>query len=71
MIHLYKAKVLSYAEYRTAAIYHASVPLLQHVDRVQESFLEGRGIDAISAAVVFSFAPLSLIRGLAMLGLIR
>ena len=71
MLHLYKAKVLSYAEYRTAAIYHASGTLLQQVDRVQESFLEDVGIDAISAFLVFNLAPLSLRRNIAMLGLIH
>ena len=48
MIHLYKAKVLSYAEYRTAAIYQASVSPLQQVGHVSESFLEDVGIDAIT-----------------------
>ena len=69
MIHLYKPKVLLYAEYRTVAIYHASVSLLHQVDRVQESFLEDVGIDAISAFLVFNLAPLSLRRDIAMLGL--
>ena len=60
MLHLYKAKVLSYVEYRTAAIYHASVSLLQKVDHVQESFLEDIGIDAINALLYFNLAPTSL-----------
>ena len=71
MLHLYKAKVLSYVEYRTAAIYHASVSLLQKVDHVQESFLEDIGIDAINALLYFNLAPLSLRRDIAMLGLIH
>ena len=71
MIHLYKAKVLSYAEYRTAAIYHASESLLQKVDHVQESFFEDIGIDAINALLYFNLAPLSLRRDIAMLGLIH
>ena len=46
MIHMYKNGVLSYTECRAAAIYHASVPLLQQVENVQESVLEDIGIDA-------------------------
>ena len=49
MIHLYKAEVLSFAEYQTVAIYHASISSLQQVDRVQASFLEDAGINAINA----------------------
>ena len=71
MIHLYKANVLSYAEYRTAAIYHASASLLKQMDRVQASFLEDVGIDAINALLVVNLAPLSLRRDIAMLGLIH
>ena len=67
MIHLYKATVPSYAEYRTAAIHHASVSLLQQVDRVQESFFEDFGIDDISTAEVFKLVLLSLRRCIAML----
>ena len=70
MIHLCRANVLSYAEYRTAAIY-ASVSLLKQVGRVQERFLEDVGIDAINALLVVSLAPLSLRRDIAMLGLIH
>ena len=71
MLHLYKAKVLSYAENRTAAIYHASVSLLHQVDLVQDSFLQYVGVDAINAALVFNLAPLSLRQDVARLGLIH
>ena len=71
MLHLYKSKVLSYAEYRTAAIYHASASLLQQVDHVQERFLADVGVDIVNAFLIFNLAPLSLRRDIAMLGLIR
>ena len=71
MIHLYKTKVLSCAEYRTAAIDHACVTLLQQLDRVQESLPRDVGIDAINAAFMFDFACFSLRRDIAMLSLIR
>ena len=45
--------------------------LLQRVGRVQESFLEDSGIDAINALLVFNLSPLSLRRAIAMLSLIR
>ena len=70
-IQLYKSKVLSYCECRTAAIYHACASLLQHVDRVQESFLKEIGIDDVTAFSVFNLAPLQLRRDIAMLGLIH
>ena len=71
MIHLYNAKVLSYCEYRNAAIYHACTSLLQIVDRVQESFLEEINIDEVTAVCDINFAPLALRRDIAMLGLIH
>ena len=71
MMNLYKAKVLSYAEYRTAAIYHSSVSSLEAVDQVQRSFLKDIGVDELSAFMSFNLAPLSLRRDIAMLGLIH
>ena len=70
-IQLYKSKVLSYCEYRTAAIYHACTSLLQIVDRVQERFLEEIGIDDVTAFCDFNLAPLALRRDIAMLGLVH
>ena len=71
MMNLYKAKVLSYAEYRTAAIYHASVSALETIDKVQRSFLVDIGVDETSALLEFNLAPLGLRRDIAMLGLIH
>ena len=71
IMNLYKAKVLSYAEYRTAAIYHSSVSSLEAVDQVQRSFLKDIGVDELSAFMSFNLAPLSLRRDIAMLCLIH
>ena len=70
MMNLYKSKVLSYAEYRTSAIYHACASSLEAIDRVQGRFLEELGVDKWHAFMVFNLAPLSLRRGIALLGLI-
>ena len=58
MMNLCEAKVLSYAEYRTAAIYHASVSALETIDKVQRSFLADIGVDETSALLDFNLAPL-------------
>ena len=71
IINLYKAKVLSYAEYRTAAVYHACVSLLDKIDNVQRSFLNDIGINELTAFMDFNLAPLNLRRDIAMLGLIH
>lgn len=77
MMNLYKAKVLSYTEYRTAAIYiyiyiyHSNVSSLEAVDQVQRSFLKDIGVSELSAFMFFNLAPLRLRRDTAMLGLIH
>ena len=71
MMNLYKAKVLSYAESRTAAIYHDSVSALETIDKVQRSFLVDIGVDEISALLEFNLATLGLRRDIAMFGLIH
>ncbi len=71
MMNVFKSKVLSYAEYRTSAIYHACVSSLEAIDRVQGRFLEELGVDKWHAFMVFNLAPLSLRRDIAMLGLIH
>ena len=70
MINLYTAKVLSYAEYRTAAIYHSCVSSLEVVDRIQRGFLKKIGVDEFTAVMSFNLAPLCLRRDIAM-GLIH
>ena len=71
MINLYKSKVLSYAECRTAGVYHACASTLEGIDRVQSSFLRDIGVGELSAFMEFNLVPLSLRRDIAMLGLIH
>ena len=54
---LYKAHLLSFLEYRTAAIYHAKRESLQHLDRVQDNFLSKIGIEDTTALFDFNLAP--------------
>ena len=49
MIILYKSHMLSYLEYRTPAIYHATRSILQRLDAVQDRFLKDAGVDEITA----------------------
>ena len=67
IINLYKADVLSYAEYPAAAVYHACVSLRDAVDQVQRSFSNYVGVDDLSAFIDFNLAPLNLRRDIAML----
>ena len=71
MIILYKSHVLSFIEYRTAAIYHARRDVLVRLDRVQEKFLEDVGISSQDALLHFNLAPLASRRDMAMLGMIH
>ena len=71
LVHLYKAKVLSYAEYRTSAIYHACYSTLAKIDKVQTDFLDEIGVSDEDSLMNFNLAPLQLRRDIAMLGLIH
>ena len=71
MIVFYKAHLLSYLEYRTAAIYHATRAILGRLDAVQTRFLRDVGVDEVTALVTFHLAPLSARRDIAMLGVIH
>ena len=71
MIHLYKAQVLSYVEYRTVAIYHACDTHLVHIDRMQTRFLKELDVSPEQALVEFHLAPLSTRRDIAMLGMVH
>ena len=66
-----KAHLLSFLEYRTPAIYHATRAVLSRLDAVQSRFLRDIGVDDISALVTFRLAPLATRRDIAMLGLIH
>jgi hypothetical protein len=71
LIVLYKSHMLSFVEYRTPAIYHASRDILRRLDRVQSKFLEDAGADEVTALLEFNLAPLASRRDIAMLGLLH
>ena len=71
LIILYKAHLLSYLEYRTPAIYHATRAELCRLDAVQSRFLRDVSVDDVTALINFHLAPLSTRRDIAMLGLIH
>ena len=71
LVQLYKANLLSYLEYRTAALYHAASSTLEPLDRLQTRFLREAGVSELEGLMVFNLAPLSARRDMAMLGLIH
>ena len=71
LVVLYKAHLLSYLEYRTPAIYHATRAILSRLDAVQTRFLKDVGVDEVTALIKFHLAPLTTRRDIAMLGLIH
>ena len=71
LVLFYKSHLLSFLEYRTPAIYHATRAVLSRLDAVQSRFLRDIGVDDISALVTFHLAPLATRRDIAMLGLIH
>ena len=71
LVTLYKAHVLSYIEYRTAAIYHATQGEISIIDRMQAGFLRELGISENDVLLHFNLAPLHTRRDIAMLGVIH
>ena len=71
LINLYKAQLLSYIEYRTAAIYHVCDSALALLDVVQDKVLRIAGMTKIEALNCANLAPLSVRRDIAMLGVIH
>jgi hypothetical protein len=67
----YKQQILSYIEYRSAAIYHATSTALSRIDKMQDNFLRELGITRESALMDFSLAPLAMRRDIALLGLLH
>ena len=57
LVVLYKAHLLSYLEYRTPAIYHATQTILCRLDAVQTRFLKDIGVDELTALNNFHLAP--------------
>ena len=71
MVQFFKAHLLSYIEYRTPGIYHASITSLQPIDRVLSRFLRQMNISPLEALFHFHLAPLATRRDIAMLGVIH
>ena len=71
LVILYKAHLLSFLEYRTPTIYHATRAVLRRLDAVQTRFLKDIGVDEVTALIEFHLAPLSTRRDIAMLGVIH
>ena len=71
LIHQYKAHILSFVEYRTAAIYHATSSLLCRLDKTQDRFLREIGVGPKEALLEHGLAPLHMRRDIAMLGVIH
>lgn len=71
LVNLYKSQLLSYIEYRTAAIYHACDTVLAPLDAFQQKFLRELCISEEDALLHFNLQPLSSRRDIAMLGLIH
>ena len=67
----YKQQVLSYIEYRTPAIYHATKTVLSRLEKQQDRFLLELGITREAALMDFKLAPLSMRRDIAMLGILH
>jgi len=71
LVKKYKARVLSYVEYRTAAVYHATDTVLEPLNNLQERYLRRFGITEIDSLINFRLAPLSCRRDMAMLGVLH
>ena len=67
LVSLYRAQILSFVEYRTAAIYHACDSVLALLDAVQDKVLTAAGISRVQALIDVNLAPLAVRRDIAML----
>ena len=54
-----------------STIYHATASVLKRLDRTQDSFLRELGIDKTAILMDFNLAPLSMRRGIALLGMLH
>ena len=71
LVDVYKSRLLSYVEYRTAALYHATDTVLKPLDDVQTRFLRALDCTELEALTVYNLAPLAARRDIAMLGVIH
>jgi hypothetical protein len=71
LLNLYKSQILSFMEYRTAAIYHVCESALALLDSIQEKVLKVTNVSKTQAINDFNLAPLPVRRDIAMLGVIH
>ena len=71
LVLLFKSHILSFIEFRTAALPHASTSVLEPLDAVQRRFLQSVSATELEALVHFKLAPLHCRRDMAMLAVIH
>ena len=71
IIRMFKANILSYLEYRTPALMHASPSVLLPIDRILVKFLGDIGVSVLDALLHFNLGPLRTRRDIAALGVIH
>ena len=71
MVIMYKARLLSFIEYRTPAVYHACTSRLIKIDKLQDAFLRALGLSREDGLSQYNLAPLQTRRDIAMLGVIH
>ena len=71
LVDVYKSRLLSYVEYRTAALDHSTDTVLKPFDDVQTRFLRALDCTELEALTVYNLAPLAARRDIAMLGVIH
>ena len=58
LVQVYKSKVLSFVEYHTPAVYHATKTTLAGIDAMQRRILRECGLSDEDALLHFNLAPL-------------
>ena len=71
LVGLFKSKILSFIECKTAAVYHACDTHLDRLDAVQRRFLREVGLSSEAALFEFNLAPSTSRRDMAMFGLVH
>ena len=71
VLRLFKAHIMSFIEYRTTAIAHASPILLESIDDILTRLLVRLGVSHEEALMHFNLAPLNIRRDIAQLGIIH
>ena len=68
---LFKSHILSYIEFRTPGIFHATDTVLMPLDNILTKVLNDTGIASLDALRHFRLAPLCARRDIAMLGVVH